>query len=1224
MGWFKRRRGATAVQYGLLVGLIALASLAALAAVGVNLAAVFSRANTQISVGAGATDAVTLELAGMSADADPVVTLALRFTRVSEATGPVSVTVATADGSAHAGSDYTALNQSVDLNAGEVRTLQVQGFAPAVYGAGTRSFTVSLGGGGDGVALVGSPLTVTLPDTAAVPQVGFADGAALALTEGAGPTTVALHLSAPSAAPVTVQLDLQTGSGAGQAAPEDLQLSASEVTFPAGAVDTSVTLAAVADSDYEQDESAVLALGAVSGGQPGSPAQRSIAVAANGTPPVLALSGFPPEPVAEGAQIELQALLSGRSFQTVTAAVTATPGSAGAEDYTLGTGSISIPAGDTAASIALSIPTDDAEEAEESFAVALGTPENAVLDPDATGGTVAIQANGTPATASLTAASPAEITEGGGTASFALQLDHTTFRTVSAVLALSGTAGSGDLALQAGGQPVAFDGNLVTVTLAPGQASLPLSVQALADGLFEGTESAVLTLQSVDGAQASGDATAATLSLADADAAPTVSLQGGSTVTEGQPAQLQAVLSAAAAADTVIPWTLSQSHADFAAASGTVTVPAGQLSASFTLSANAGDSSYDDARDATVTLGAGSGFTLGSSVTQTVHVTDSAPVPTLAISAGPAAQVSEAAGTIHWTVALSHATGRTVTVPWTLSGTGSAAASIPADAGPASGTLTFAPGTGLTQDVAVTLVDDSVHEATEGLRLALGTPTNADAGTPATGDIAILDNDPLPTVAFTGAAPQQPVTEASGTATEFRVQLSNASSTSIAIPFVLSGTAASGSDYDATPGGGTLIVAAGDTSGVISVTPRTDSVSENDETVIVTLNAPDAAAATLTSVAEDRTRGLTIRDSTAAPVVSFTSTASPTLSEASATGVQLTVSISPTASVDVTVPFSLGGTATPNGDYTLDTASPLTIAAGTGSATIQLTAKSDIVFDPNESIVVSLGQPSRGSVSAVPGEATRTAVIADRNLNSCKQILAAAPGSASGSGYTITFNGIDGTLVTCDMTTDSGGWTVVYAASGAAGEPALLNSATRGGNPLAFQSYNASLAFKAQLAAVSSQTVVVRSGGGWLRYPDPTFNASVAGGGSNERIFATTVTTSSGTTASAGVGWSFQDSTNGGDFGIVRNQDNQTCFNNGSPHYGFDYHSWSSTPGHVGAPYKLLNCGCVGHYLYNYASDTSARAAGYDVNIGLAGWSAATNTCDSGSGGALPFYMALR
>ncbi len=198
------------------------------------------------------------------------------------------------------------------------------------------------------------------------------------------------------------------------------------------------------------------------------------------------------------------------------------------------------------------------------------------------------------------------------------------------------------------------------------------------------------------------------------------------------------------------------------------------------------------------------------------------------------------------------------------------------------------------------------------------------------------------------------------------------------------------------------------------------------------------------------------------------------------------------------------------------------------------------------------------------------------------------------------------------MTTDGGGWTVFYAASGADAEQVMVSDVELVLNdPLVFAPFNLGRARKISLSAVATATIFVRPGGVWIRADKAAFDASLNVANTTSKG-PVTLTSSDGVIVPAFMGWANYDYIGGGDFGVTMAPDAATC--NGVTNLGFDHH---------GVSYRMLNCGCERHYLYSYSSIGPDSDAGYDVNTGLGAW-AATAACDGAEGGALKFYAAMR
>ncbi len=134
----------------------------------------------------------------------------------------------------------------------------------------------------------------------------------------------------------------------------------------------------------------------------------------------------------------------------------------------------------------------------------------------------------------------------------------------------------------------------------------------------------------------------------------------------------------------------------------------------------------------------------------------------------------------------------------------------------------------------------------------------------------------------------------------------------------------------------------------------------------------------------------------AAATVQFTA-ATQTASEGT-TSITITAQLSATTTANVAVPFTLSGTASGNGtDYTLATASPLMIAAGSLAASITINLVNDTLDEPNETIVVTMGTPT----NAIAGATTvHTATIIDNDLLRVTSLTPTA------SGFQVNFNGV--------------------------------------------------------------------------------------------------------------------------------------------------------------------------------------------------------------------------
>ena len=316
----------------------------------------------------------------------------------------------------------------------------------------------------------------------------------------------------------------------------------------------------------------------------------------------------------------------------------------------------------------------------------------------------------------------------------------------------------------------------------------------------------------------------------------------------------------------------------------------------------------------------------------------------------PAEQtVSEDVGTVTIEVRLSQTTTKTVTVPFATGGTaigGGTDYSITASP------VTIAPGN-TSAYITIPINDDIMDEYDETIEVLMAIPTNARKGSP-DALVTIVDNDDPPLVAFT--VDSQSANEAAGTMT-VTVELDNVSGKDISVPFSLSGTAAEGTEYTIT--GSPLSFPAGTTSRDITITMIDDAFDEDDKTVIIALGAPTNA-----TLGSPDVHTATILDDDPPPVASFdiASQVGPEDIGAMVVKVQLDIQ----SLKDISVPFTLGGTATEGvlADYTI-TPSPVSLPPGTTSVDIVITVNEDAVYEPDETVQVTMGVPSNATQGAL-------------------------------------------------------------------------------------------------------------------------------------------------------------------------------------------------------------------------------------------------------------------
>lgn len=217
--------------------------------------------------------------------------------------------------------------------------------------------------------------TLTITDDDDPPTIEFQQ-AASTVSEGTATHTLTVQLSAPSGK--TVQFSVSRTGGTATAA--DLTVPATTFSIPPGATTGTFNVTIIDDTLDEDDETAVLTLGGLVNATAGGQATHTITITDNDNPPLVRFdTGTPDRSATEGNQtFTYRVILSAPSTKQITVPVTL-GGSAGNNDYDIGTGDIPVvfQPGQTSRDIRVNVKDDNANESSETITLQLGTPTNA-------------------------------------------------------------------------------------------------------------------------------------------------------------------------------------------------------------------------------------------------------------------------------------------------------------------------------------------------------------------------------------------------------------------------------------------------------------------------------------------------------------------------------------------------------------------------------------------------------------------------------------------------------------------------------------------------------------------------------------------------------------------------------------------------------------------------------------------------------------------------------
>lgn len=210
----------------------------------------------------------------------------------------------------------------------------------------------------------------------------------------------------------------------------------------------------------------------------------------------------------------------------------------------------------------------------------------------------------------------------------------------------------------------------------------------------------------------------------------------------------------------------------------------------------------------------------------------------------------------------------------------------------------------------------------------------------------------LPSVAFAQAS--QTVDEAAGAVT-VGVTLNSISPLNVTVPFLVSGTATGALDHDLADGA--ITIAAGSLTAEVTFNVLEDALDEPNETVILTLTTPTNA-----TLGTPMKHTVTVTDNDAPTVAWAVNGQTVAESPACPCPVTLSALLSSTSATDVTVPYTVSGTASGGADYSAPTPDPLVIPAGALFASIAFAVLDDVQTESSEFVIFTMGVPTNATL----------------------------------------------------------------------------------------------------------------------------------------------------------------------------------------------------------------------------------------------------------------------
>jgi len=916
---------------------------------------------------------------------------------------PVTADYETADGTAVAGTDYTAVpTTTLTFDPGET-LLQVTVNANGdLTFEGDDTFTVELSDASGGTIDAGKGGTGTIANDDTLPEISIDD---VTLGEGdAGITAFVFTVSLSNASDSTVTVNAATANVTAAAGSDYTAVAATPVTFDPGETSQQFTVDVSGDTTFEATETFFVNLAGESGATVDDNQGLGTITNDDAQPEISIDDVTLNEGDAGTTAFVFTVSLSNASDAAITVdAATADDSAIAGSDYTaVATTTLTFDPGETSQQFTVNVSGDTTFESDETFFVDLSAPSGATIEDDQGLGTIADD-DGQPSISIDNVA----LNEGdAGTTPFlfTVSLSH------ASDTAITVDAATSDGSANAGSDYAAVA--TTTLTFDPGETSQQFTVNVSGDTTAEGGENFFVDLTSPSGATIADDQGAGII--ADDDAALSLTIDDV-TLDEGNAGTTSFVFTVTLSTDSNATVTVDAETSTGTATDGsdytavattTLTFDPGETSQQFTVNVS-GDTTFEGDETFFVDLTNPSGATVADDQgTGTITNDDGQP----AISIDDVTLDEGDAGTTAFvfTVSLSNASDSTITVDAATS-TGTATAGDDY-AAVATTTLTFDPGE-TSQQFTVNVSGDTTLEGDETFFVDLSGESGATLSeTQGTG--TITNDDGLPEISIDDVTLNEG--DAGTTAFIFTVTLSNASDSTVTVDAETStGTATAGSDYAAVATT-TLTFDPGETSQQFTVNVSGDTTLEGDETFFADLSGASGA-----SIGDDQGLGTITNDDTQ-PEISIDDV---TLAEGDAgtTAFIFTVSLSNASDSTITVDAATAnGSATAGSDYAAVATTTLTFDPGETSQQFTVNVSGDTTLEGTETFFVDLGNPSGATIADDQGTGTITEDDGVPSISIDDVTLNEGDAGTTAFVFTVSLSNDSDSTITVDAATSNG------------------------------------------------------------------------------------------------------------------------------------------------------------------------------------------------------------
>jgi hypothetical protein len=287
-------------------------------------------------------------------------TMGVPVTRTGDVSGSTSFNYATSDGTATAGSDYTAASGTVTFAPGQLtKLIPITILDDNLYEGPNETFNLTISAPGGGAILgVPSSALMTIGDNESKPSISITNN--LRVLEGnSGTTTATFNVTLSNATVDTVTVDYATSNGTASAG-SDYTATSGKLTFAPGTSSKTIDVQVTGDTVDEPDENFLMTLSNATNISFMPQPQVSATIINDDGPPKLQFSASTYQ-VSEGAgAASITVTRFGKATDAVSVDYLTTDFSAlQSKDYTIAAGTLHFAAGESSRTFEVVI-TDDA------------------------------------------------------------------------------------------------------------------------------------------------------------------------------------------------------------------------------------------------------------------------------------------------------------------------------------------------------------------------------------------------------------------------------------------------------------------------------------------------------------------------------------------------------------------------------------------------------------------------------------------------------------------------------------------------------------------------------------------------------------------------------------------------------------------------------------------------------------------------------------------------